>query len=535
LDTLSECAAQPVPRLAATALTAVRERASADLMRALDAGGAFVALRSDAEFQRRLHELGDTHERLLRETPEARTELSAALAAERQRVADIFAVGVEAELQSVSYVTTTLVDCVARLASGNQLGVTVDLGRGMVLPPDCAVCGGRVSAGALCPRGHVTCAACLVTVEAGRCPSCDAAEPQRLRQPHQPRRRPGAKPSAALSAEQLDQLSPESWRAFVAWYLAADGHATADAGTVDGLPCWRLGHNGAAGLAVALRLDGGHWLDPTDLRVAGRMSPAGSASPVTLITTANASAAAKEAAALSGLRLIDRSALAVFVERAAEASARACATAGRDAEARAAAAVEARATLLAALHDVEAALAGAVNARRATRRGAVVAAATTISAAVREVERALLAWETLIADWHAVFDERAARDGSLAITASPEALKLLRGRAGHLRDALLPPLRALAATPSAGEAGYGAWRKAVLEQFTLSFESLRWRVLEVDPSRWHDPAAARDIQALAQAESAATAARYAAARAAKAYGQLAERAGLARANDVAGR
>src|SRR5262249_18240864 len=118
------------------------------------------------------------------------------------------------------------------------------------------------------------------------------------------------------------------------------------------------------------------------------------------------------------------------------------------------------------------------------------------------------------------FGEHAARDGSLEVIASHEALRELARRAAHLHDATLGACRRVAEQPVSGAGGYTAWRGAVIEELTARCEVVRWRLLALDPTKWQDLDAAHDTQAGAQAEAALTAARHAAVRAEKAFGQL---------------
>lgn len=514
------------------------QRARSNLACTLEAGASLLALRADAEYQRRLHDLGLTHARLLRESPEARAELEASHAAERARLADLFAVSVEAELVAAAYITTTLAEIAVRSARGEgELVLTVDLGRAVVLPPRCALCAAPSRAGTLCAHGHLVCPACAAGADrVATCPVCAGlvrGDAPARRERHGMRSDATHTPEV-LTADQLADLSEPLWRAFVAWYLHAEGFAVEPTDTQGGLPLWRLrlsagdGAEGvaASGCAVAVRPLPGRRLGAADVRAALDVCRDAPRHVMLLATPAGADAGALAEAAAAGMRVVDRDALAVFLARAAMAHASALAEAERDAQACADAAHETQVALLGALAALEKEIAGCANTRRATGRGPLTAATNTVTAALHEAERALLAWDTLIADWLASFDERAAPDGSLRIMRSPAELRALAERAGHLRAALGRPLAALSGTPGVGESGYAAWRNALLEQLTAACEMLSWRASMVNLEHWRDATSARDAAALAHAEAAAQRAKHTAARTAKARDVLAGRIGL---------
>ena len=152
-------------------------------------------------------------------------------------------------------------------------------------------------------------------------------------------------------------------------------------------------------------------------------------------------------------------------------------------------------------------------------------AAAAVEQARRLAAQALIAWETLLADWSSSFDERPARDGSLTLSAEPTAYAALAERADHLKKPLLDALRAVAKAPGAGDLGYAAWRLAVGEELAARCAALRWRAQMVDPAQWQDFAAAVDDRALQEATRAENAATHAAARANAARSALVERVG----------
>lgn len=497
-------------------------RAVADLSREMEAGGAVLALRAEAEYQRRLRDVRITYEQLVSESPEARAELDAALVAERERIADIYAVDVMAEPQAVAVVASPVAEVAVRGAGGVEVVLEADLGRGMALPPRCAVCGRRARAAGVCTRGHVVCASCASGADGG-CAVCAAGD-ARVRRASPPR--PSAVRGAPSSvAEHLTALSPDAWRAFVDWYLEDDERPTEYLGAQAGMLLWRLGDGPEGELVVALQTEGGRAMGAVDIRRVAKLGAAHQAQRVRLVFAGIAGDEARVEAEHLGIVLEDRQALEAFLNRAAEAHVQELAEAKDDAERRAEAAQMARAALLAAIHGVEEALAAGVNTRRATGRARVAQATAAIRDAMPELERALLAWETLLDDWLAAFDERPGRGATLVISAEPAALAEMAARGDHLRAVLLGAIGPLLATPGQGESGFTAWRRAVMERLAAECEALRWKVLAIDPAGWHDFSAARDVKALMEAEAAATAARHASVRAEKAYAQLASRVG----------
>ncbi|HEX6797249.1 MAG TPA: hypothetical protein VF116_06005 [Ktedonobacterales bacterium] len=538
-DALANCAPCPLP--ADVGLASIAQRTQDDLMRMLDAGASLLALRAEAEYQRQLHDLALTHARLLRESPETRADLEASHTAERARLADLFAVSAEAELAGVAYVSTSLAEVAVRHAGG-ELGLKVDLGRGEVLPPRCAVCATPSRAGTLCAHGHLVCPVCAAERDAAACPACEAGAGLAAGQ-LATRRGPRAAAGRAgddFTAERLADLSEPVWQAFVSWYLADAGYEPEPPHVWHGLSLWRLGKDtgegskvgadtadsAGSGFAIAVRTTDGRRLGAADVRATLDACRDRPCQVDIVVSSAVAGDDALREVAAAGVRVVDRDALAAFLARAATAHATALAEAERDVQACADAAHETQVALLGALAALEKEIAGCANTRRATGRGPLTTATNTATAALHEAERALLAWDTLIADWLASFDERPAADGSLRITRTPDELRMLAERTGHLRAALGRPLAALAATPGVGESGYTAWRKALLEQLTAACETLSWRASAVNLEHWRDAASAHDAAALAHAEAAAQRAKHTAGRTAKARDVLAGRIGL---------
>lgn len=175
-----------IARAAATALPAhtadLVERAfataSRELQSRLEATAAFLRQRSLDDYLRRAEDLALTFDRLRREQPEQDRELLAAHRRESAALAEVFAVEAEAQLESVCFVTSEVVDVAVRRGGEGALALRVDAGRGVALPLVCGVCGNAVRAGGVCERGHVICASCAERCSlcgAWRCTACDEA------------------------------------------------------------------------------------------------------------------------------------------------------------------------------------------------------------------------------------------------------------------------------------------------------------------------------------------------------------------------
>jgi hypothetical protein len=277
--------------------------------------------------------------------------------------------------------------------------------------------------------------------------------------------------------------------------------------------------------ALALRFPAGMVLGEQDVREAAGDGTSALDLQRMVITTSPASQAAHAEAVRVGLQLLDRSALTAWLAVQAESYSSERERASRNADMLAEAASVVRATMLVQLTDAEHALAAAINSRRAVGTTAVAEARAQVDAVRQASERTFLAWDTLVGEWSRAFDERPARDEHLSILIDATNFAELADRARHLGGALFAALHALARAPGEGELGYGPWRRTVVDELTARCESLRWRVLVLDPAKWADFAAAHDTQALERALAADTAAAHAAARVEKAAAAMHERAG----------
>lgn len=330
-----------------------------------------------------------------------------------------------------------------------------------------------------------------------------------------------------LTLTHLETMSPATWRHFVMWLLEQDGYRIERAGGASGsLEYWecRSVADDATLLAGAIRWPDGRMLAREDVeRLRAQHAGESSASSI-LISTAAAGDSAVDAARRLGVRLLDGAALAGRLEGLVAHQLNERAEAMRTVEMSAEAATTTRAALLSELRCAEEMLASAVSTRRASGRSAVVAAVKALADALVPTRRALLAWETLVADWTAAFDEREARDGTLSISGNAGTFEEMAERARHLGDALAAALESAAGTPGVGDLGYTVWRRDTLEQLSAQCEAYRWRVQGIDPSRWREFAAAYDVAAYERADAAAATAAHAAARMSRSYAELARRA-----------
>lgn len=525
LETVALALAADLPVAdAASSLSAANDAAMETLGQSLAASGAFLRLRSEGEYLRRLDDIRTTFERVQREGTTDHAAAETSFTREVERLHDIYAVSVEAQLESVAFIASPAALISLKRSSGAALPLWVDIGRARAVVPACASCGIATPSGTLCPRGHVTCLACY-SRHAGGCPVCDGAaptldgagEPDTSTDMH-------VRGGDALSIRHLDAMMPDIWQAFVAWLLAQEGYSVERAGAGGLGTVWYGAGQDGSFVATAFRPEGAWGLGAEEIQRTAALRTDGAS--VVLVTTAVTAADVREVADRLSVRVIDAAQLGDMLEKVGSAHAREREQVSLDREQRVGEAIAARERMLAAVRTLEEALAAAVNSRRISGRKPLVGAVATIVKARQLARQAFLAWDTLAGDWQAAFGEREARDGSLPIVATTEQLQEYGQRAEHLADVLKPAFVDIGATAGAGELGYGAWRKAILEELTARCEALRWRLSALDATNAQSFAAAHDADALAQAEAAATAATHASARVEKAYAQLETRARL---------
>jgi restriction endonuclease len=471
------------------AIARALDLAAARVASTAGAAAAFARLRWVDEYRRQWDDVTSAHTRLRRESPEMASQVDAELAQERERLRELFAVDVTAALESVVALGVPMAEVLVRFTGGAELRLAVDLSHGWAMPP--------TRANGATPRPG-------------------------------PSTRDESSDNGELTVGPLNHMTDATWELFVAWLLEQDG-IRAERRMRNGAGVWYGRRADAPVVAVAPRLPDGWQLGEVEVRQAAAHLAGNPAATCLLITTAETTTAARELAPRLRVELLAREELRAWLGRRRTRYDRERELEQQEAERRAAAAVAAREAIIAAMTTLEQALAGAINRRRAVGAAAIAGQAAGITTALTDARRALAAWDTLTGAWAAAFTEHEARDGSLVIAASVEALGELPVRAAHLRGATLDAFERLARTSGTGEHGYTAWRKAVIEELMARCEALRWRALAVDPARWRTFTDAHDAEALERAESSATAATHAAARAQKAYAQLATRARLAEA------
>lgn len=483
-DLVARAAATPIPPEVRSRYDQVSRAAEGALANTLAAAAGWLRMRGASEYAERLDELHATADRVAREDADQAGASAEMFAREARRLADVFAVTVEASLARVCVIASpvSLVRVVRQRGEGQV--VRVDLGRG--------------TARAVMPN-RAESSATLAT---------------------RPREMSGdAIP--AFTAAGLVHLPEPLWREAVAWLLEDMGHAIERSECVEDALLVQTRRDGRQATVVALRAGEGRHLSVAELR---RITERGELHErdLYLLVPAGLDAVADAEAARIGARVIGPAALDEALTRRAGAYERRRLESLTRKETLAAQAGEVRAVALTRLERLELALAQATNGRRAT--GAQIArAAGTVREARTLAAQAFTAWETLLSDWRAQFAERAARDGSLVIVGGESTFTELRERAEHLATVLEEACTRIGETPATGEFGYTAWRRAVTEELTAMCEAARWRLEATDPARWRDFAAVVDAHALERAETALTAASHTRARAEKAYTQLAER------------
>lgn len=361
---------------------------------------------------------------------------------------------------------------------------------------------------------------------------------------------PGAHRQNGLARADLDLLPLPLWRECAEWLLGAEGyqltrvthHAAehspldADISAVERL-FWRGERSGTSLLVVAVRLGEHTPLDAQEVRAseitARDFMGAHDAIPLLILSPAMPTVGAILAARATQADLLAGAAVDDVLTHLAVEYAEEQARESESAEERATAAARARSAIQKALHDLSRATERAMKVptrgkkrAAATSRAAVAEAVVTLAPHLRALAQISLAWETLLDEWSAAFGAHAERAGALPILREPPEFAALAERAKHLRTVALPALEAIAATPPAGELGYGAWRAGICEVLSLHWQALETRLCVVEPTSWHDFSLARDTAHEAAASRLKTEYSHAAARLQKVRADLASRAAL---------
>lgn len=480
-EALKRATAMPLPTGAAALFERAFAAAEASLAPTLAAVGRWLRLRSANEYATRQDDLLQTAERLAREAPEDARGRQLTFEREAQRLRDLFAVAVDASLTRVAVVTSPV--CVARPKDSSRgPALRIDLGRGTLRILDDS------------PR------------DATRTPAASD---------------PGASP---LTADDLLLLPANTWREAVVWLLERMGYAVARVVESPSALRAETQRDGRAATVIAMRREAGAAIQAADARDALAGDQTTRAERL-LLTPSALGDDARSVLARVGVTLIDRDALSQELLRQGNAYADLRAATTEQSETLARQTGDVRDWVIGCVEDLEAVLVQSANTRRAT--GSEIAKAAAVLREVWTVsDQVFVAWETLLADWQALFPERAARDGSMRLLGDEARLNELRERAEHLVGVTRGGFARLADAPDVGEMGYTTWRRALLEELTARCETLRWRIQATDPTQWRDFARVTDAQALERAETARTSALHARARAEKAYAQLAARARL---------
>ena len=532
---VASAVADDLPATCTQQLVAVRTATERALGDCLTATGLFLRQRSLDEYQTRLEEVATTFDRLQREAPENARAVKTGRKRELTALADVYGVDIEAQLESACFITSphAIVALRPRKARGDLL-LRVDLGRGLVMSPKCVLCDVVVQAGHVCEAGHVVCASCAAACSqcgAWSCETCGEAPSAsvcahcgHMRQPvsiSSPAETTETLSAGTLTVAHLDALPAETWLAASEWLLARLRITVESRRGVGDMTLWQGTSATGATLVATLRLPGRRVLDEIAVRqVAAHLAPEQPAVTRMLLTTAPATGRARQAAQHLGIEVMDRAALEALLSEIVSAHVREREHQLSETQARADAASAARQAMLDAMDAVDHALAPLRRTRRAnTAALAGVAASRTLANARNVLERAALAWETLLAEWTGAFGERADRQGRLAIQAVSDRFSEMPERAAHLQAALLDAITLLAESPARGEPGYVAWRQAILDECAARFEAWRWRIRSYDPAAWSEFTRAWNAKAAAKAAEAITAAGHATARADKAQAQ----------------
>ncbi|HEY7982575.1 MAG TPA: hypothetical protein VID73_00320, partial [Ktedonobacterales bacterium] len=458
---------------------AVLPAIAAAVERAATAAGRLARLQSLPDYQRRQADVVATQERLLLEAPDDARAILTARQGELNALAIAHGVAVTPRLLTLTPISEPVAQVRASLAGRSVLALWVDLARATVEAPRCANCAARWRIGARCAEGHITCLSCQRVCGhcgARRCSQCAAAElapcascaaPTCARCARDTARGRHRRDAAALAVEDLtsasasgmhsvaadgandltgndlDNMTPATWRAFVRWNLERQGYgvlaeaADEDAAEVT-FECQTSADGGAGSMlvvtpATGAPLAGGAAILARHLMERHQRRPGMRVMVVTRLEGRHLAAAF---APLPWLTVVDREQLTTEIRRQTEAFGRTRRRAESDTEARAIAAAAVQATL----RDALAATADTLTSSPAT--GSVVGATTApgtigrIEQDARLMRQVLLASETLVEEWLGLFGAAPTRTNGLAIERDAATIAPLGARATHLATAL---------------------------------------------------------------------------------------------------
>jgi hypothetical protein len=507
-DELDFATLEPGPLLDRHALDATYALAQDLLRPSLEAGAAFLRLRAESEYQRRLEDLRNTFDARAREEPERAEALRDVLRREMTRLAEAYSVRVAAELDSVCLISSPVARVAVETQHGTEIEVAVDLGRAEAIPVPCVRCKANVRFGMLLRDGGIVCSTCSARGgEAGDRQEVESGQDD-------------------LVVDHLERMTPPIWTQFVTWLLDQEHMRVERSYWSGNLLVAHGSMDDKAAVAGAVRLERGWHLRAHDVQRFAALCVNLDAAVKVLLSPAPPATEAVETANALGIRLVAGETLATRLAAATYAHMHAQERARAEVERRAAVAAEIRSLGLEGVVAIESRLAQASAGSPLRGRAAIAEAVSAVSDAYKTFQRASLAWETWLEDWAGEFGALPERDASLAILADVAQLEELRQREENLLLATDDPIKVLAGTVIAGELGYTAWRSAISEAVIARCEWLRWQLQAVDPAQWRDFAAAHDEAAATRALEVRTAAIHAEARVLKAYTDLARRARL---------
>jgi len=500
--------------------------------RPLDAAAAFLRMRSEPEYRRRIETAGALAARVRRERPESALETDQALQREIAALGSVFAVEVECALAAAWVIHTPMASVAYHLAGGATVEITLDLGRAAAETLTCAVCQTATREATICAHGHALCAACHAPAPS-TCAICAGAASANQRRPV--RRTAASQPTigdhkgaaTGLDLEGFALMSPAMWRACVGWLLERQGYTMASAlASNEAEARWRGADAEDRDVFIrALRRAPARELQQHEVVETARLAREHHLDRAVLLTAGVSSPTARDAAEANNMRIIDGEALRAQLASLAVSYDRQIESVVAETKARARAATAAHVAIRKALVNASKALGSRSAQPRVVGSAALAQARERLRAARIATEQAFLAWETLLAEWLAAFGPAPAHDGSLTFLVDANSFKALRERAAHLGSALESALREIADAPAHGEMGYDAWRAAVVEEARLRCAALQTRLRVVDPAEWTDFEAARASVREAEDTYAERAAAHASARADKAQSQVAQLAG----------
>jgi hypothetical protein len=151
------------------------ERSREMLAPRLEAASGFLVQRTADDYRARRDELSATHERWRRENPGTAREAAATLERELAALREVYRVDVEAQMESICFVTSPMAQVTLARPGAADMALTVDVGRGRIDAPICTACGTASTAGIVCEQGHFSCvdrAQSCATCGRRRCPVC---------------------------------------------------------------------------------------------------------------------------------------------------------------------------------------------------------------------------------------------------------------------------------------------------------------------------------------------------------------------------